>query len=112
MMQGISKDIYEALFVSDVIVTAPNASDSLGDTTTQEPITYKGYLYEHNEKVLNALGQEVLSGMQIYLRGEDVQAIDIHSKISCDQVKNSPILARAVYRGKKGSRVIGVLYLP
>ena len=111
-MQKIRKDILEALFVSDVTVTAPQASDSLGDANPQASVVYKGYLYEHNEKVRNDQGQEVLSGMQIYLKGEDAQAIDIHSKISCDHVQDSPIIARQVYRGRKGARVIGVVYLP
>lgn len=112
MMQKIRKDIYEVLFTTDVTVVAPQASDSLGDAEAQEPVVYHGYFYEHNEKVLNEHGQEVLSGAQIYLRGDDAKAIDIHSKISCDHIKDSPIIARKVYQGKKGSRVIGVIYLP
>ena len=111
-MQRIRKDIYETLFVSDVTVITPNVTDSLGDSAAQAPVIYKGYLCEHNEKVLNERGQEVLSGMQIYLTGDDAQAIDIHSKISCDHVQDSPIIARKVYRGRKGARVIGVVYLP
>ena len=111
-MKQIRKDVLEALFVSDVIVTAPKVSDSLGDSDPQVPVVYKGYLYERNEKVLNDRGQEVISGMQIYLKGEDAQAIDIHSRISCDHVKDSPIIARQVYRGRKATCVIGVVYLP
>lgn len=111
-MQQIRKDIFTDLFVNDVTVMTPGVTDSLGDANSDATQVFKGYLYEHNEKVLNAQGQEVLSGMQIYLRGDDAAAIDIHAKISCGDFKDLPIIARKVYRGRKGARVIGVVYLP
>lgn len=111
-MQKIRKDILHALFVTPVMVYPPKASDSLGDSSDTVAVEYKGYFCEHNERVLNALGEEVLSGTQIYLRGEDAQQIDILSKVTCETVVNSPIIARKIYRGRYGSRVIGVVYLP
>lgn len=111
-MQKMREDIVKKMLVTPVTVFPPEATDSLGDAETPEPISYKGYLYENNKKVLNSVGVEVLSGAQIYLQGKDANAIDVLSRVTCEKYIQSPILSKEVFRGKRGSLVIGVLYLP
>lgn len=110
--QKMRKDIVDKMLVTPVVIYPPAETDSLGDAEPVEPVNYKGYLYEHNVKVLDSMGEEVLSGAQIYLQGKDAKAIDILSTVTCDTYINSPIISKEVYRGRKGSLVIGVLYLP
>lgn len=84
----------------------------MGDTVAGTPVTYYGYVYEHPEIIINSLGQEELSGMQIYLKGDDASAIALSSKITCLSVTNSRIIAKKVYRGRAAAAVIGMVYLP
>ena len=108
----INPVIYDKLFTTPVIVYATNPINSLGDATLEEPVTYYGYILTETKKVVNQLGDEVLSGTQIYLRGEDIAAIDIHSKVTCEDSVQQPILAATTYRTGKSKPFIGILYLP
>lgn len=112
MAQHIRPDICDSLMCTPLTVYPQGASDSLGDTTEAASVTYNGYVYENIEKVLNNLGQEELSNMQIYLRGDDADAIATTSLVSCLDVVKSRILARKIYRGREAAKVIGILYLP
>lgn len=87
-------------------------SDSLGDTVSQAPKTYNGYVYEGFEKVLNFNGAEELSNMKIYLRGDDAAAIANTSLISCASAVKQRIIAKKIYRGRDADVIIGVIYLP
>lgn len=111
-MQQIRADIYKSLFVFPIKEHTKQAADSLGETLPGPVLEYKGYYYEGFERVLNTLGQEELSHMQIYLRGEDAVQIQLSSTISCGSVQEQRIVSKKVYYGRDGSPVIGVLYLP
>lgn len=111
-MQQIRKDVYAALFVFPVTEHIQDVGDSLGDSIEAGTLEYKGYYYEGFEKVLNDNGEEELSHMQVYLRGEDAIKIHNNSKISCGRVEKQRIVTRQVYYGRDGAPVIGVLYLP
>jgi len=112
MAQRIRPGIYESLMGTSVLVYPQEASDSLGDTTDGPSELYYGYVYENTEKVLNNLGQEELSHMQIFLRGDDVDKIAATSLITCRGMIKSRIVSRKIYSGRADAKVIGVLYLP
>ena len=86
--------------------------DSLGDTIEESEQTFLCYPYEKREIVINDRGDEVTSSCQLYMRGDDIVQIDIHSFVDVLRYKNSPIIAIENYRGREGANVIGVLYLP
>ncbi|MEG1543471.1 MAG: hypothetical protein RR382_02950 [Tannerellaceae bacterium] len=112
MAQRIRPGIYEAMMGTSVLVYPQSASDSMGDTTDGPSELYYGYVYENTETVLNNLGKEELSHMQIYLRGEDADKIAQTSLVTCRGVIQSRIVARKVYSGRANAKVIGILYLP
>ena len=111
-MQKMRKEVLDKMLVTPVTIYPPTETDSLGDATPAEPVNYKGYLYERSTKVRNSLGEEVLSGVQIYLQGKDAKEIDILSTVTCETHINSPIISKEIYRGREGSLVVGILYLP
>lgn len=111
-MQMIRPAIKEALMVTPVTVYPQSATDSMGDTTPLPAVLYHGYVYVGQEVVLNMEGKEELSSMQIYLQGSDADLIDVHSLVSCLENVQQRIIAKKVYRGRQGAKVIGVLYLP
>jgi hypothetical protein len=110
--QQIRPEILESLFVTPVTIYPQGQTDSMGDTTEGTPITYLGYVYENAIAIINALGKEELSNMQIYLKGTEAGAIALTSLVTCLDVTKQRIIARKIYRGRRGSQVIGILYLP
>lgn len=111
-MQQIRTDIYESLMVTPVTEFPKGEVDSLGDAVEKPSKTYRGYAYEGFEKVLNFSGEEELSNMQIYLRGQDASEIANTSLISCASAVKQRIIAKKLYRGRDGVVVLGVVYLP
>lgn len=111
-MQQIRKDIYDGLFVTPFTEHVQGKPDSLGDTDPGENIEYRCFLVESFEKVLNELGAETLSGMQLYVRGEDAIKIHNDSKFTCGAAVKQSLIAKKTFRGREGAPVIGVLYLP
>lgn len=112
MAQRMHPGVYSAMMGTSVLVHPQSNADSLGDTTDALADLYYGYIYENTETVLNNLGQEELSHMQIYLRGEDASAINPASLVTCRDRIKSRIVARKIYDGRAGAKVIGILYLP
>lgn len=108
----ILPDVLKTLFTTLVTVHPQSVSDSLGDTVELPEQTFYGYVFEDMEKVVTANGDEVISGTQIYLKGSDMESIDIHSKVTCNQAIKQPILSRKLYRGRNSEAFIGILYLP
>ncbi len=84
----------------------------MGDTTDSAPVSYFGYVYYKSVVVINPMGKEEVSNMQIYLKGDEAEAIALTSLVSCLDVVKQRIIARNVYRGRQGAQVIGMLYLP
>lgn len=111
-MQQIRKEVYDALFVSKMTEHRQSKPDSLGDTKPGEDVEYRCYYYTGFEKIVNADGEECISNMQIYVKGEDAVSIRNDSTISCDAAVKQKILSIRVYRGRAGAPVIGVIYLP
>lgn len=112
MAQRMHPGVFNALMGTSVLVYPQSNTDSMGDTTDTPADLYFGYIYENTETVLNNLGQEELSHMQIYLRGEDASAINPTSLVTCRDRLRSRIVARKIYDGRAGAKVIGILYLP
>lgn len=112
MGQKIDGKIASTMMTTPVIIYPQGQIDSLGESVESPPVTYYGYVYEGIERIVNDVGEEVLSNMQIYLRGDEAAQIDIHSEVSCLDVVKSRIISRKVFRGRGGAKVIGVLYLP
>ena len=112
MAQRIRPSIYEAMMGTSVLVHPQSASDSMGDTTDGSSELYYGYVYVNTEMVLNNLGKEELSRMQIFLRGEDIDKIACTSLVTCRGVIKSRIVSLKTYSGRANSKVIGILYLP
>lgn len=111
-MTQINGDILRRLFNTTITVYPKGSVDSLGDFVEGTPMTFHGYVVEKTEKVVNALGDEVLAGVHVYLTGADIEQIDIHSSVSCGHAVKQPILAKELWRGEYDSKVIGVLHLP
>lgn len=112
MAQSINPSIYTALFVTPAYIHTQGEASALGDTEDDTTYVVNCYAYEHRTKVLNELGQEVISGLQLYMKGDDIIQIDMHSKVTCATAVRTEILARETFRGRDGAQVIGVLYLP
>lgn len=112
MAQQIDPSVYKALFVTPAEIISQGGCDALGDTEDETTTTVMCYVYEHRVKVLNQQGQEVVSGLQLYMRGEDAIQIDMHAKVTCATAVRTEILARETWRGRDGAQVIGILYLP
>lgn len=112
MPQQIRTDIYQALFTTPVTIHVQGKKDSLGDTSEESIQTFLCYPYEHRTQVINAQGDEVVSNCQLYLRGEDIVQIDIHSLVSVLQYSEVPIVTIENFKGRAGANVIGVVYLP
>ena len=111
-LQQIRLDVTEALFVTPVIVYPQGNANSMGDTTDSTPVTYHGYVYESAVIVINSMGQEELSNMQIYLTGNDAAAIALTALVTCLSAVKQRVVARKIYRGRQAATVIGILYLP
>lgn len=111
-MQKIREDVYRNLMNTPISIISQGNVNSLGDTVDGTTVIYNGYVYENAVKVLNPLGEEVLSNTQIFLRGQDIADVDINSLVSYDQVSRQHIIARKLYRGKQRALIIGILYLP
>lgn len=111
-LQQIRPDVIEALFVTPVVVYPQGSATSMGDTTDGTPATYHGYVYESAVVVINFMGQEELSNMQIYLTGDDAKAIALTSLVTCLDATKQRIIARKIYRGRQAATIIGILYLP
>lgn len=111
-MQQIRKDIHDALFVQPMIEHQKGKPNSLGDMEPGADVPYSCYFYLGEEKVLNSAGEEVISNMQIYVRGTEGLAIQMSSTIDCGPVKNQRIIAKNTFYGRKGAAVISVVYLP
>lgn len=112
MDQQIRSDILETLFVTPVTVYTQGNTDSMGDTTEGASVTYYGYVYYKSVVVINSMGKEETSNMQIYLKGDEAEAIALTSLVTCLDATKQRIIARNVYRGRRGAQVIGIVYLP
>lgn len=112
MPQQIRIDVWQRLFTTAVTIHIQGKKDSLGDSSEEGTQSFLCYPYEHRTLVKNDKGDEVVSNCQLYLRGTDIEQIDIHSLVSVLSYVKSPIVSMANYRGSGGAAVIGVLYLP
>lgn len=110
----IRKDIYDVLMTSSFTVTTQAECDSLGDRLLSKTATYYGYVYRNTEKIYDSAGVEVLSHVQIYMRGSEAVLIGPYDTITCADanVQDETILSCELYRGRYSIPVIGVLYLP
>jgi hypothetical protein len=112
LAQQIRSDILESLFVTPVTIYPQGNPDSMGDTVEGAAVNYLGYVYENAVVVINAMGKEELSNMQIYLKGDEAKAVALTSLVTCLDATKQRIIARKVYRGRQAAEVIGILYLP
>ena len=108
----ISPAVLEKLFTEPVTVYPKSTTNSLGDIIESPPMVFYGYVFEEMKKVVTFTGDEIISGTQIYLKGEDIDQIEIHSKVSCQRAVKQPILTRELFRGEQNKPFIGILYLP
>jgi hypothetical protein len=90
----------------------PGGSNSLGDATSTTEIPFKCYKKEELKVVINSLGKEETSSVQLYLLGEQAQQITAADTITYDNVSKRRIIRREVFFGPLGKAVLGVLYLP
>ncbi len=112
LAQQIRSEILESLFVTPVTIYPQGNPNSMGDTVEGTAVTYYGYVYENAVVVINAMGKEEVSNMQIYLKGDEAEAVSPTSLVTCLDATKQRIIARKVYRGRQAAQVIGMLYLP
>lgn len=110
--QMIRPDVFEKLFVTPLTVHVEGKKTSLGDAGEVAQMEFLCYPYEKRTMVTNSKGDEVVSNCCLYMRGDDLAQISMHAKISVLDYQKSPVVSAEMYRGRSGSRVIGVLYLP
>ena len=111
-MAAMNKQVIKQLMTTPFIVYEKSKPDSMGDCTDLPEVTYKGYVQETMQEVINNEGREELSNLQIYIPGDIGINISPTAEITClDHIKQR-IIKRAIYYGKSSKPDVAVLYLP
>lgn len=108
----MNEKVIEKMMTEPILVFPPTPTDSLGDSTSAEPISLLGYVVEMNQIVIGTDGKEELSGTQVYLTGNDTLKVDVKAKVTCLDRFKQRIIKRGLYRKGNSIPDVGVLYLP
>lgn len=105
-------DIFKKMCTTPLVEHTQEVTDSFSDSQEGLQKSYLCYFYEGGTRVLNSLGQEELSNVQLFLRGEDIVQVQESSKITCKHLVQQRIITKKIYYGPGEIPVIGVIYLP
>lgn len=93
------------------VLTVGNV-DSAGDRAPGVESPYHGYVLESSQTVINDLGQEEVSGIQIYVPGNLLSQIAKTSLVSVRAYTKKRIIKMSQFDGPNSSPEVGVIYLP
>lgn len=103
--------VIKRMFTHDAILHIPQKDiNSLGDKSSLD-ISIKVYFVKKVEKVINSLGEEETSTLQVYLKGKDALQIIAGTKITCNAVKHGRIIKEELYYKPNNEADVGVLYV-
>lgn len=108
----MNKDVISRMCTTPFVITTVGNTDSAGDAAASTTVTKYGYVLETTQIVINALGTEEVSGVQIYVPGEVLSAVAKTSLITLRSYTKKRIIKCARFDGPGSVPDLGVLYLP
>jgi len=108
----MNKDVVRRMCTTPFVITTVGNADSSGDAAAGTAVTKYGYVLQTTQIVINDLGKEEVSGIQIYIPGETLSAVAKTSLISVRSYTKKRIIKCAQFDGPGSLPDLGVLYLP
>lgn len=108
----MNSDVIRRMCTTPFTMTPVGNANSAGDVVKGSATTFHGYVLETNQVVINELGKEEVSGIQIYIPGAILSSITKTSLISVRAYTKKRIIKMSQFDGPGSVPDLGVLYLP